>query len=150
MRCAASVLVLLASCAACAALNVTVPFSTLARGLASGVREPTQVVIRSRDDWVALWGRHMRLQTAPPAAPAVDFSRDMVVALFMGERRTGGHEIEVMRIERGDAGLAVHYRSKGPAPGDMASQALTQPFHFITLPRDTGPVVFVAESPARQ
>jgi len=43
---------------------VTVPFSTLARGLASGVREPTQVVvIRSRDDWVALWGR---LSTVTP------------------------------------------------------------------------------------
>jgi len=74
----------------------------------------------------------------------------MVVALFMGERRTGGHEIEVTRVERAGSGLAVHYRSKSPNPGDMTSQALTQPFHLITLARDDGPVVFVAESPARQ
>lgn len=150
MRCAASLLILLASCAACAALTVTVPFSTLAKGLTSGVREPTRVVIRSRDDWVALWGQHMQIQAAPPSAPPVDFSRDMVVALFMGERSTGGHQIEVTHVERADSGLAVRYRSQSPDPGAMVSQALTQPFHLITIPRDDGPVVFVAESPSRR
>jgi hypothetical protein len=149
MRCAASLLVLLASCAAHAALTVTVPFSTLDKGLTSGVREPTQLVIRTRDDWAALWGRHMQLQPAPEAPP-VDFSRDMVVALFMGERPTGGHRIEVTRVERADAGLAVHYLSHGPDPGTMVSQALTQPFHLVTIPRDESPVVFIAETPARR
>jgi hypothetical protein len=144
MRCSASLLMLLASFTACAALTVTVQFSTLDKGLTSGVREPTQVVIRTRDDWAALWGRHMQIQPAPQAPP-VDFSRDMVVALFMGERPTGGHRIEITRVERTDSGLSVRYRSQAPDSGTMVSQALTQPFHLITIARDEAPVVFVAE-----
>ena len=146
MRCVASLVLLLASCTACAALAVTVPFSTLAKGLASGVDQPAQIVVRSQNDWAALWSRHMGTRTAPPPPPSVDFSRDMVVALFMGERPTGGYAIEVTRIERTDAGLSIRYRATRPDPADMHAQALTQPFHLIKLPRIDGPVTFVLES----
>ncbi len=149
MRCVASLLLLLASCTACAAVAGTVPFSTLAKGLASGVGQPTQIVVRSQNDWAALWSRHMRTQIAPPPPPPVDFSRDMVAALFMGERPIAGYAIEVTRVERTDAGLSVHYRTTRPDPSAMQAQALTQPFHLVELPRTDAPVTFVAESPTR-
>src|SRR5215467_7875722 len=148
MRCVASFLLLLASCTACATA-APVPFSTLAKGLASGVAQPTQIVIRSQNDWAALWSRHMRTQIAPPPPPPVDFSRDMVVGLFMGERPTGGYAIEVTRIEGTAQGLSVHYRTSRPDPSAMQTQALTQPFHLVTVPRVDDPVTFVAESPTR-
>src|SRR5262245_35790098 len=147
MRCVASVLLLLASCTACAAVAAPVPFSTLAKGLASGVGQPTQVVVRTENDWAALWSRHMGTQIAP-SPPPVDFSRDMVVALFMGERPTGGYAIEVTRIERTDSGLSVHYQTTRPDPAAMQPQALTQPLHLVALPRTDDPVTFVAESPS--
>ena len=148
-RVAGVVVLLLAACTACAAVAAPVPFSTLAKGLASGVDQPAQVVVRSRNDWVALWSRHMGTQTAPPPPPSVDFSRDMVVALFMGERPTGGYAIEVTHIERTDAGLAIRYRTTRPDPAGMHAQVLTQPFHLITLPRADVPVTFVPESASR-
>jgi hypothetical protein len=148
MRCVASFLVLLASATACAAIAVTVPFTILAQGIASGVGQPTQIVVRSQSDWAALWSRHARTQLASPPPP-VDFSRDMVVALFMGERPTAGYAIEVTRIERTDAGLAVHYRATGPDPAAMNAQVLTRPFQLIRLPRVDDAVTFVAESGPR-
>jgi hypothetical protein len=148
MRCVASFLVLLASCTACAAVAATVPFTTLAHGSASGVVQPTRIVVRSQNDWAALWSRHVRTQsTSPP--PPVDFSRDMVVALFMGERPTAGYAIEVTRIERTGAGLTVHYRMTRPDPAALNAQALTQPFQLIKLPRVDDAVTFVAESGSR-
>jgi len=149
MRCGASFLLLLASCTACVAIAATVSFVTLAKGLASGVAQPTQLVVRSQNDWAALWSRHMRTQVASPPPPSVDFSHDMVVALFMGERPTGGYAIEVTRIERTAQGLTVHYRTSRPDPSAMQTQALTQPFHLVTVPRVDDPVTFVAESQAR-
>jgi len=149
MRCVASFVLLLASCTAGAAVAVTVPFSTLATGLASGVGQPTQIVVRSQNEWTALWSRHMRAPSAPPPPPSVDFSRDMVVALFMGERPTGGYAIEVTQIERTDAGLSIRYRTRHPDPSAMQTQALTQPFHLIKLARVDDSVTFVAENPSR-
>lgn len=150
MRYVASLVLLLAACTACvAALEATVPFSTVAKGLDSGVRERTQAVARTQGEWVALWDRHTRTRTAPPPPPAVDFSREMVVALFMGERPTGGYEIEVTQVERTAAGLTVHHRAKSPDPGDMLTQSLTSPFHLVKLARTDESVTFLAESRSR-
>ena len=132
-----------------ASVGQAVPFSTLAKGFVSGMHEPAQIVIRSRDAWAAVWGRHTRAQVQPPSAPPVDFSRDMVVGIFMGQRGTGGYEIEITRVERADSQLRVYYRSKDPEPGAMVTQMLTQPYHVIKLPRHGGPLVFLREDPSR-
>jgi hypothetical protein len=149
MRSVASLVLLLASCTACGAAVGAVPFATLGKGINSGIREPAQVVVRSQSEWVALWGRHMRTRTAPPPPPAIDFSQEMVVALFLGERPTGGYEIEVTRVERTDTGLSIRFRVKKPEPGAMLMQVLTQPFHLIKLPRADESLTFIAETPSR-
>ena len=66
----------------------------------------------------------MRAPSAPPPPPSVDFSRDMVVALFMGERPTGGYAIEVTQIERTDAGLSIRYRTRHPDPSAMQTSEM--------------------------
>lgn len=151
---ALGLLIPLAACAVRAGGNVatdgaTLPFSTVAKGFASGVLEPLQVAIRTREEWIAFWARHTRAQVQPPSAPPVDFGREMVVGIFLGERPTGGYEIEITKVERGDAGLRIHYRSKNPDPGAMVTQARTQPYHVIRLVRDDSPLVFSREGPPR-
>src|SRR5947209_10684641 len=88
-----------------ASVGQAVPFSTLAKGFVSGMHETAPVVIRSRDEWVAVWGRHARAPGRPPSAPPAAFSRDMVVGVFMGERGTGGCATETTRVERADSRL---------------------------------------------
>ena len=67
----------------------------------------------------------------------------------MGERATGGYEIEITRVERADSQLRVYQRSRDPEPGAMVIQMLTQPYHVIKLPRHDGPLVFLREDPSR-
>src|SRR5262249_62379029 len=118
-------------------------------GAAGALVRPTKTSVPAQTAGPALGPRHMRAKSAPPPLPSVDFSRDMVVALFMGERPTGGYAIEVTRIERTAQGLSVHYRTSRPAPSATQMQALTQPFPLVTVPRVDDPATFVAESPAR-
>ncbi len=68
----------------------------------------------------------------------------MIVAVFSGEKRTGGFEIEIARIEQAQAArrLRVSVRVTSPAPGAMRAQALTQPYHIVTLTKIDLPVVF--------
>ena len=134
---------------AVAAEEAALPFSTVAKGAASGILEPLQVAIRTRDEWVAFWARHTRAQVQPPPAPPVDFSREMVVGIFLGARATGGHEVEITKVERGGPGLRIHYRTKRPDPGAMVTQARTQPYHLIKLKREESPLVFSREGLSR-
>ena len=65
--------------------------------------------------------------------PAVDFSRDIVIAAATGQRATGGHAIAVERVTRTGDGLAVEVVETTPGPGCVATQALTQPVDVVVV-----------------
>src|SRR5262249_24835680 len=50
-----------------------VSFKTIAKGVRSGVREPSQIAIRSQSEWQKLWRQHTSTSTAPAPLPAVNF-----------------------------------------------------------------------------
>ena len=113
-----------------------VPFTTIDRGTQSGIREPLHAVVRTLDDWAALWRRH---GTGTP--PRIDFAADMVVAVFAGARPTGGYTVEIIEVVLAERELRVGYRERTPPPGALVTQALTAPFHIVRLPRSDLPVV---------
>jgi PrcB C-terminal len=115
---------------------IQVPFQSIAKGSRSGVRDSLQLVVRNQAEWDALWKRHVSIETNPPPAPAIDFNKQIVVAVFLGEKPTGGYDVEIIRAEQTDGALVIHYREKNPPPGGIVIQALTQPFHIIRVARD--------------
>lgn len=73
----------------------------------------------------------------PEPAPAVDFSNEAVLAVFMGQKRTAGfglalHETEVA-VADGRATLVVRFEE--PPPGAMLAQVVTSPCLLLRLPR---------------
>jgi hypothetical protein len=117
-------------------LTVDTSFQTVVKGSRSGVREPLQIVIRSQAEWDALWKRHVAIETNPPPPPAIDFNKQIVIGVFLGEKPTGGYDVEIIRTEQSDGALVIHYREKSRLPGSIVIQALTQPFHIIQVVRD--------------
>ena len=117
-------------------------FTTIQQGPLSGVDTQRQVVVRSESEWQALWREH----DPGRKQPRVDFSRSMVVGVFMGSRRTAGYAIEITRVERGEAGLTVFYRQTAPGPDAMTAQIITSPFHIVLLERVPGDVRFQADT----
>ncbi|MBI3062062.1 MAG: protease complex subunit PrcB family protein, partial [Deltaproteobacteria bacterium] len=122
--------ILAPACSSTVSLAQTpVPFTTVGKGFSSGVREPLQVVIGSQEEWAALWSRHASGRRPASSPPLIDFSAEMVVGLFLGQKGTGGYSVEITRAELDGANLKVFYRERNPPPGAMLTQALTQPYH---------------------
>ena len=123
--------------------KVETPLSiaTVVRGHRSGIREPLQTVIRNQDEWKALWKRHSSTDTNASPAPIIDFNREMIVGIFLGEKHTGGYEVEIVRAERRDSSLYLYYREESPTPGAMVTQALTQPFHLVRVAKYDNPQI---------
>jgi len=119
--------------------EVPVPFTTLAMGQHSRIRQTTAVVVRDAKEWQQLWQRH---GGAPAERPVVDFSRKMVVAVFMGERPTAGYGLRVLDVHRANDGLHVLIRRRQPAPDRPVAQVITTPFVMIQLPPSDEPVHF--------
>ena len=112
--------------------------ATVARGPASAVENPREVVVRTLPEWEALWKSH----AGPQPAPAVDFSTSLVAAVFLGTRPTAGFGVEISGTRRENDALVVEYVERAPAPDAIVAQILTSPFHVVKLPRFDGPVRF--------
>jgi hypothetical protein len=129
-----------------------VRFVTVAQGGASGLRQPLRTVVRTPSQWAALWKEHGRTAEPPPPRPPVDFRRDAVIVVALGPRPTAGWGVEITRIDRLPTETVVHVRQRRPAPDALTAQVLTQPYHFVRVPRPRGAVRFVDEpqtAPAR-
>jgi hypothetical protein len=124
-----------------------IPITTLQKGNFSGIEEPLQTVVRNPEEWTALWQLHTSIQSPPTPLPAVDFSVEMIVGLFPGEKRTGCYEINITSAGQIDSTLFIYYVEKAPPPGGFAIQAITQPYHLVKLPKSDMPIVFAHVSP---
>ena len=112
--------------------------NTLNSDMMSGVDRTEQVVARTAAEWQALWQRH-----APGRpAPAVDLSRNMVVAVFLGSRPSGGFQVEITGVRSDGKLLVVQWTERRPGRDQVASQVMTSPAHVVTVPRHDGDVRF--------
>jgi hypothetical protein len=112
--------------------------TTVTRGTNSAIEDSSEMVARSQAEWEALWKSHGGAQPAP----RVDFSRDIVAAVFLGTRRSGGFSVEVIGYRREGSALVIDYVERIPAAGGIVTQALTSPYHIVMLPRFDGPIRF--------
>jgi hypothetical protein len=115
----------------------SIAFANVAQGTASQIDEPRRVVVRTAEEFQALWKTH---STAP--LPKVDFSKAMVVGVFLGMRPTAGYGVSITAVTKSAKGLVVEFREGVPEKGKMVAQLLTSPFHLVSIPRDDGAVEF--------
>jgi hypothetical protein len=102
-------------------------------GVRSGVREPSQIAIRSQTEWQNLWRQHTSTSTAPAPLPPVDFEKEIIAAVFLGEKPTGGYGVEISSAEVADSSLTVFVKETSPKPGAILTQAINQPFHIVRI-----------------
>jgi VWFA-related protein len=116
---------------------------TINSDMMSGIDRPQQTVARTQSEWEALWSRHAPGRQAPP----VDLAKNMVIAVFLGSRSSGGYQIQITGVRREGDALVVQWAERRPAPGMVAAQVMTAPSHLITVPRHAGEVRFEKVEP---
>lgn len=116
----------------------SIPHYTLAKGEISQINEPLTQVVRDRAAWLSLWRRHAGRRALP--APAVDFRRHMVVAVFGG--KSEARKVTIAKISREAGRLVVHYALSGMRPLPDGPANMASPFHIVSLSRSPLPVGF--------
>lgn len=117
---------------------VAIPYQLVAQGPHSGIATRQFVVVDRAEQWRSLWQDHRGSRNA--RAPDINFDRYRLVAIFMGEQRSGGYSIDVQRIEKRDEAVWIKLREQTPAPDQMVTMALTQPFVMVKIPRIQAPI----------
>jgi hypothetical protein len=102
---------------------------TIEKGDHSNIEDAKQVLVRTEAEWAALWRQH-----APERArPTIDFSKEMVVGVFMGSRPNAGFSTAVTQMTAANGALIVQYTETMPGRDTVAAQILTFPYHLVAI-----------------
>ncbi|MBI3565242.1 MAG: hypothetical protein HY079_08605 [Elusimicrobia bacterium] len=102
-------------------------------GQHSGIKESVAVAVKDSKQWEEIWRRH----DASAPVPEVDFSRESVVVVVVGPRRTAGTKVEIV-VQKdpldGDR-LNVFYREIAAPSKSFSAQVQCQPFAIVKIPK---------------
>lgn len=107
----------------------TVSFTEIARGAKSKIADKSNYLITSQAEMNELW----KLVDAKGPVPTVDFSREVVMAIFGGTQPTTGYEISVARVIDA-ANRVVSVNLVQPAGTCSVKRATTTPYEIIRAP----------------
>jgi hypothetical protein len=110
-------------------LGSPVVFTELAEGTQSGMTERTNYLITSSAEFSELW--QTLYGTSTP--PAVDFSKDSVLALFAGEKPTTGYSIKTEAIRDAEV-RTVSVMLTEPGTDCIEGQMVTTPYEIVAVP----------------
>ncbi len=103
------------------------------QGAFCGVSEAGSRLIEDAAQWKKLW---LDIGSQDPGEP--DFKTHYAVAVFLGQRSTGGYAARLLEPATEEGSSIVRYRIS--VPKGLVIQAITQPYHVRVYPRAGLPV----------
>lgn len=120
-----------------------VTFTTIEQGAVSGISTNERLSIKDEMTWIEVWKKHSEGKRVPQMLPHVDFDRNMVLAVFDGEKSGGGElvRIECVRLLKDKMVVLLgHDRIGSGSTG--STRSTLRSFHIVSLPKTSLPVVF--------
>lgn len=108
----------------------------------AGITKSQQVVIRNPEKWKNLWSQIHSNREPMPATPTIDFSNQMIIGYFLGQRTSGGYSVSIENVSETGEKIVVAISQTSPGPGSIVSQALTSPYAIQVIPRSDKQVLF--------
>lgn len=96
----------------------------------SQIQEARTTTVTTPEAWETLWSEHMG---ADSERPEVDFAKEAVVAVFLGQKPTGGYSATIQSVRLSDKTLQVTYTEKSPSPDSITTQVISYPSHIVKI-----------------
>lgn len=108
----------------------TVSFTTLSQR-SSNIQAAGTRVAGTQTEFTTLWNQHTSTFDSPPS---INFDTQSVLAVFAGERPTGGYTAAITSVKRLNKTLTVSYKVTAPPEGSSNIQVITYPAHIVSIP----------------
>ena len=124
-------------------LQNTIAFETLAQDFYGGMTDSKFMVIKNEKTLDTIYNLINEGKIPVLKTPIINFEQEMVIALFLGEKNSGGYSIAVEQIMNVDDKVNVVYRITSPKAGEMVTSVMTQPYCIIKIPKTSKEIVFL-------
>lgn len=105
-------------------------FTILAQNGYGGRDTESHELVKNEQQFLALC-KELNIETIPQ----VDFTKNNVVAVFMGQKRSGGYSITVEKVVVDGNTAQVLVKNTLPEQGAMVTMALTAPYCVAAIPK---------------
>jgi hypothetical protein len=109
-----------------------IEYVTLSQGEDDGPEAAKEEVINNQDAYTTFF------DGSPPNTPDVNWEEEMVVAVALGERSSGGYSVEITNIKHHTTGLtqgSVEIRYVERVPSGVSTDPITCPYHAVKCQR---------------
>ncbi|MEO6394209.1 MAG: protease complex subunit PrcB family protein [Pyrinomonadaceae bacterium] len=119
---------------------MTADVKVVVEGQRAGFEKPFVAVAYDRDTYESF----RKLSTQVPDVPDDTFKTRAVIAVFLGQRPTGGYGVKIAPA----AGRGYSVTETKPAPHSMVAQVLSSPFKVVSVPRTEGQPLSIQFGPS--
>lgn len=131
------------SCSSQGDEETVISFEVIHGGPFASVSVKKEMTATNKDDYLKIMNEVYSNLDQMPQIPEVDFTKNDVVAVFMGAKTTGGYSINVDKVIKRKDALTVAVNETSPAVNCVVTQAITQPFQVIKIPKTKQKIVYV-------
>lgn len=111
-----------------------VTYTILASGAQSGIAEPMDTIITTEAELDTLWQKHYSYLGVTPETPNIDFKKDVVIGIFLGNQPTTGYWIRMDSLYvNGDQEIVAITMNSGPDSNTVVIDMVTQPFVIASI-----------------
>lgn len=103
-------------------------WSVIASDNQCGVEVAKNVVIKTQKEYTNLWKECFQNMPTVGKAPAVDFTKEWVVAVFLGTINKGGHKVTINNIDAAKTGMKVSTTHTKPGANCLSTMSIEFPF----------------------
>ena len=119
------------------------------QGAYGGIEAPLQIVIRDEAEWRRYWALLHQHLAARPQLPKIDFETQQLLLVCMGQRASGGYQVQVQKVMHYRQHCEIVVRQFSPGAGCVEPMVLTQPYQVVATARSGLPLEFVITNEPR-
>jgi PrcB C-terminal len=123
-------------------IQETILFQMLVQDTYGGYTDSKFMVIEDNESLTEVFNIFNKSRSPQLKIPIINFEKETVIALFLGEKYSGGYAITVEQVLDKNNKVNIFYKVTSPKLGDMVTSVMTQPFSIIKIPKTTKEIVF--------
>ena len=119
-----------------------IEFNVIKSGTNGIYKSATELKIEESAKLDAVWAELFKNYSRQAPIPIVDFTKNSVIVVTMGEQNSGGHSIKISSVSETDKAIIVNIEESKPGSTCITTSVMTYPFQLIEIPKSDKKFIF--------
>lgn len=107
-----------------------------------GYKTKTNLIISTQKEFLQIWEQAFANYMNKETAPEVDFEKNVIILVALGQKTSGGHTIKVNSVIESKDNTIVNILNTSPGKGCMTTEAITYPYQIVQIEKPKNTVQF--------